>query len=100
MLDSKKNFEKELIKNLNELSKGVNRLKDLELMELYKKPLKFMGYSLLKGMMIGFGSVLGATVLVAVFVYLLSNIQFVPIVGNFVSDIVQQVTTEIQQGQK
>lgn len=92
-------FEKELIKDLKNLTKAVKQLEKLELVELYKKPFKLMGFALLKGMMIGLGSVLGATVLVGVLIYLLSHIQFVPIVGNFVGDVVEQVTEQIQQTQ-
>ncbi len=47
--------------------------------------------SLLKGLMVGFGSVLGASVLVAAFIYILAQISFVPIIGEFVEDIMGQV---------
>ena len=43
--------------------------------------------------MIGLGTVLGASVLVGVLIYILSKISFVPIVGEFVEDIIGQIET-------
>ena len=53
-----------------------------------------MGLSFLKGLMIGFGSVLGASVLVAIFLYLIAQIQLVPILGDFVKDVIDEVQIE------
>jgi len=84
-------LELTLSKELKELTKEIQKLKDLELIQVLKHPWRLMGLSLLKGIMIGFGSVLGATVLVALFIYLLGQISFVPIIGEFVQDIVQEI---------
>ncbi len=96
-------IDKELLKEVKMLSKEVRKLKDLEFVRILKHPMKFMWFSFLKGLMVGFGSVLGASVLVAVFVYLIAQISFVPIVGSFVEDLfkelnVEQVLTEKSQG--
>lgn len=82
---------KTLAKETKKLSKEVNKLKDLEFMKVFKHPLKFMWFSFLRGLMVGFGSVLGASVVVALFVYLLSKISFVPVVGDFVQDIIEEI---------
>lgn len=87
------NYEKELAKELRLLSKEIKKLKGLEFIKVLKHPWKLMFYSLLKGMMAGFGSVLGATVIVALFIYLLSQISFVPIIGDFVQEILGQITS-------
>lgn len=83
--------EARLTKSVRELTREIGRLKQLEFMQVFKNPFKFMWFSFLKGLMIGFGSVLGASVLVGVFVYLISQISFVPILGDFVEDIITQV---------
>lgn len=93
---SQTRLEKELSAELKDLTKEVRKLKKLEFIQVFKHPWKFMGFSLLKGLMVGLGSVLGATVGVAIFVYLLSQISFVPIVGDFVEEII----TEIQPAQE
>ncbi|MFA6917755.1 MAG: DUF5665 domain-containing protein [Candidatus Gracilibacteria bacterium] len=84
-------LELELSKEVKELTKEITNLKELEFVKILKHPWRLMGLSLLKGIMVGFGSVLGATVLVALFVYLLSQISLVPVVGDFVQDIIQEI---------
>jgi len=50
-----------------------------------------MGLSFLHGLMVGFGWVIGASVLVALLIYLLAQIQFVPYLGDFVTDVIDEV---------
>lgn len=85
--------ETDLVKEINKLTKQVERFQDLEVMYVYKKPFKFLGFALLKGLMIGFGSVLGASFLVGLFIYLVAQIQLVPFVGDFVNGVLQELDT-------
>lgn len=85
-------IESQLIKEVNSLTKEIKNIKNLEFIKIFKHPFKFLWFSFLKGVMVGFGSVIGATVLVAVFIYLMAKISFVPIVGNFVEKIIDEVT--------
>lgn len=55
-----------------------------------------MWFSFLKGLMIGFGSVLGASVLVGIFIYILAQIRLVPILGDLVQDVIDQIQIEQQ----
>lgn len=82
---------KSLTKDAKELAKEVKKLKELEFFQVFKHPWKFMWFSLLKGMMVGLGSVIGASVLVGFLVYLIGQISFVPILGDFVEDIITQI---------
>lgn len=83
-----------LTREVRELTKEIARLKDMDFMQVFNRPIKFFFYSFMKGLMVGLGSVLGASVLVALLIYLLTKISFVPIVGDFVKDIVQQIQVE------
>ena len=89
----KKTAEAELAKNVKELATEVRKLKSLEFIKIFKNPWKFMWYSFLKGLMVGLGSVLGASVLVAFLVWTLAKISWVPVIGDFVKDIVVDVQT-------
>lgn len=91
MPGTKLKAETQLAKEVKELSKEVRKLKELEFIKVFNHPIKFMFFSFLKGLMVGFGSVLGASVLVALFVYVLAQISLVPILGDFVEDIISQV---------
>jgi hypothetical protein len=84
-------LEIKLSKEVKELTKEIENLKELEFVKILKDPWRLLGLSFIKGVMVGFGSVIGATVLVALFIYLLSQISFVPIVGDFVKDIIQEI---------
>lgn len=88
----------QLTKKVTELTKEVSNLKKLEFMKVFTHPLKFLGYSLLKGIMIGFGSVLGASVLVALFIFLLTQIKLVPFVGDFVQKVIDEIQVNQIQG--
>jgi hypothetical protein len=83
--------ELQLVKEVKELSKEVRKLKNLEFVHILKRPWKFLWMAFLKGLMVGFGSVLGASVLVAIFIYIIAQIQVVPFLGDFVQDIVEEV---------
>lgn len=80
-----------LTKEVKDLSKEVKKLKNLEFVRILKHPWKFLWMSFLHGLMTGFGWVLGASVLVAVFIYLLAKIQLVPFFGGFVTDVIEEV---------
>ncbi len=90
----------QLAKEVETLTSEVKKLKDMEFIQVFKHPLKFMWFAFLKGLMVGFGSVLGASVLVGLFVYIMGQISLIPIIGDFVQDIVSQVQGEEVQVEK
>lgn len=48
-------------------------------------------FQFLKGAAFGLGSVLGAGIVLSVVAYLLSQIQFVPIIGELIKQILEQI---------
>ncbi|MBP7671085.1 hypothetical protein KA119_02225 [Candidatus Gracilibacteria bacterium] len=82
---------KELVAQLQILTKQVQNLRDSELVEIFKKPGKFLWFSFLKGLALGLGSALGATILLAFLIYLLAQIQLVPYIGDFVTEVIQEI---------
>lgn len=80
-------------KNEDKLSRSVDNLVYTVANFSDNKPLKAMGIGFLKGLAFGFGSILGATVVVALFVYILSKFQFVPAVGDFVKNLLEYMKT-------
>lgn len=91
LAESERSLELELAKEIRLLSKEIQRMKDMEVIQIFKNKWKFLGYSFLKGIMVGFGSVLGATVFLSIFIYILTEISAIPILGDFVKDIIQQI---------
>ena len=90
------NAEKELALEVKKLTKEVKKLKNLEFLRVFKHPWKFMWFSFLKGLMVGFGSILGASVLVGFFIYLLGQISLIPFIGDFVEEILLQIQIDKQ----
>lgn len=83
-----------LTREIKELTSEISRLKKMDFMQVFNHPVKFFFYSFMKGLMVGFGSVLGASVLVAIFIYVLAQIRLVPILGDFVQEVINQIQVE------
>lgn len=90
-MSQKLKAEKDLAREITMLTKEVGKLRDMELIQVMKHPWKMMWLSFLKGIAIGFGSVLGASLVVALFMYILSQATSVPVIGSFVQDIVNNI---------
>lgn len=88
--------EKDLVKAVKEMTEQIQTLRDLEPLQILKRPWRLLWFSFIKGLMIGFGSVLGATVLITLLVYLLAKLSDVPVLGSFLDKILIKTET-IQQ---
>ena len=73
------------------LAKEVKNIKNMEVVKIFNHPWRFLSLALMKGIMVGFGSVLGATVFLSIFVYLLAQISFVPVIGDFVGAVMEEI---------
>ena len=93
---SERHLEIELAKEIKALSREIKKIKSMEVIKIFARPWKFLWLALLKGIMVGFGSVLGATVFLSIFVYILSQISLVPFVGGFVTDVIQEIAPQSQ----
>ena len=69
---------------VSEQSRGSSNKKDI------------MVRNFLGGLAWGLGSVIGATVIVAILVGLLSVVDFIPFIGNFTAEIVEIVNSKVK----
>ena len=88
---SERSLELELAKEIKILSKEIARMKDMEVIQIFKNKWKFIGLSFVKGIAVGFGSVLGATLFISLFVYILGQLSVVPVIGDWVKDVITEV---------
>ena len=58
-------------------------------MKIHESAWKLFYYNLLRGLAIGLGSVLGATLLVTIFIQILAQLEFIPILGNYAHQIIK-----------
>lgn len=98
LAESERSLELELAKEIRHLSREIKKIKSMEVIKIYKHPWKFLGLSMIKGIMVGFGSVLGATVFLSIFIYILAQISFVPVVGDFVRDVMESIEAPSDAG--
>lgn len=54
---------------------------------------KLLGVQFLRGLAFGLGSFLGATLVVSALIYSLSSINFIPIIGDWASQIAERIQT-------
>ena len=52
---------------------------------------KILLISFLKGLASGLGWIIGATILVSLLTYILSQIEFIPILGDIVSQLIKEI---------
>lgn len=83
--------EKALAKEIAKIGTIIERIEKLQPFSSLKNRKQFFLYSFFHGMMVGLGSVVGATVLIALLIFLLKQIQFAPLVGSFVQDILTYI---------
>jgi hypothetical protein len=84
--------DRSLEQQLESLRAEVSKLNAHRFIALHNKPVKLLGFQFLRGLAFGLGSVFGATFLVSVVVYFLSTIDFLPIIGDWATQIADQIT--------
>ena len=83
-----------LEKNDNEikkLSEAIKSLNNNNIFKIYNSTKKILFLSFLKGLASGLGWIIGATILVSLLTYVLSQIEFIPILGDIVSQLIQEI---------
>ncbi|NTS78622.1 hypothetical protein HR060_17400 [Catenovulum sp. SM1970] len=80
-----------MLQALSNIEGEVGKLNQHKLIKAYNSLPKLIVFQLLKGMAFGLGSVIGATAVLSVVVFLLSQIEFVPIIGEWVKELLQEI---------
>ncbi len=88
--DSNDQLNKILL-SMKKIERALEHVNSHKLMEIYNSIPKLLFYQFMKGIVFGLGSVLGATIVVSILVYLLSQIEFVPIIGEWVKHISEEI---------
>ena len=78
-------------RSINRLESAVRKLSEHYFFRMNESVWAIIWFSLLRGLAFGLGTVLGATILVYVLVLLLSQIEFIPIIGEWAVRIIEQI---------
>lgn len=69
------------------LTTEVQRLNSHRFVRLQNRPLSLIWHNFLRGLAFGLGSALGATVLLSLLVWWLSQFEFLPILGEWAAEL-------------
>ena len=76
---------------IKKLSETIKSLNNNNIFKIYNSTKKILFISFLKGLASGLGWIIGATILVSLLTYILSQIEFIPILGDIVSQLIQEI---------
>ena len=77
--------------DIKKLSEAINSLNNNNIFKIYNSIKKILFISFLKGLASGLGWIIGATILVSLLTYILSQIEFIPILGDIVSQLIEEI---------
>jgi hypothetical protein len=74
-------------------------LREHKMFVLYQSVPRVLLFRFATGMAVGLGTVIGATVLLSLIVWSLSQIEFIPIIGDWAAEIARSMSEELGSAQ-
>ena len=78
---------------LEKLTAEVEKLNQHRFIRIQNSVWRMMLFQLGRGLAFGLGSVLGATIVVSILAWFISQIEFIPLIGSWASEILKQIDT-------
>lgn len=93
-------MEKQLLEKIEELSLKMERMNIAEYMNMLNDPKRYLMVNFTAGLARGIGTAIGFTLLGALVIYLMQRIVLLnlPVIGDFIADIVRLVQDQMQGG--
>lgn len=82
---------------LVKLSQEVEKINNHWLIRAHNSVLGLIWFNFLRGLFFGLGSFLGATLVVYILLQILANINFIPIIGNWATEIADIITNNVTE---
>ena len=76
------------------LTNAIRDLLDHKLLRDYSSTWRILWLNFLRGLGFGLGSVIGATILVYLTIQILAQIEFIPILGEWAVQLIEQIETK------
>lgn len=86
----------EIITSLDSLTDEVRRLNGHRFIKLHNSVARLVFFQFMRGLAFGLGSVVGATALVSLLAFWLSQIEFLPVIGNWATQIAEMIRVGLQ----
>ncbi|KRS17297.1 hypothetical protein XM52_13985 [Roseovarius indicus] len=81
---------------LRSLTKEVARLNSHNFIRMHNSLPKVLAFNFARGLVFGLGSVLGASLLLSILAWFLSQVEFLPIIGEWATQIAQQIEAAME----
>ncbi len=79
------------LSEMEALRRELVRLNNSKAMRLHSSWLRILFFNFVRGLMVGLGTVIGASILLSFVVWSLSQIEFLPIIGDYATKIIDEV---------
>jgi len=84
-------------KELQEIRAALNTLNNHKLVRNLNSTRRMLALQFLRGAAFGLGSVIGATIVVSLLISFLAQIEFIPIIGEWAVEIMQEIQPELPE---
>ncbi|MGV6811516.1 MAG: DUF5665 domain-containing protein [Brevirhabdus sp.] len=84
-------MDDDLRREISTLRDEIRRTNDSNLFRFNDSLLRMTGVQFLRGLAFGLGSVIGATIVVSTLAYLLAQVDFIPILGDWAGAIADEM---------
>ena len=81
-------------KDLASLKAEVHKMNSHRFIRMHNSLTRLIWFNFMRGLAFGLGSVIGATVLVSMLVYLLRGVDFIPIIGDWAKEVLSVITDQ------
>ncbi len=73
------------------LRRELERLNNHRFIRIHDKPVRLLAFNFARGLAFGLGTVLGASMLLSIAAWALSQIDFIPVIGEWATLIVKEI---------
>jgi hypothetical protein len=88
----------ELVEEVAALRREVSRLNRHRWLQVHNSMPRLIAFQLYRGIAFGLGGVLGATVVLSIVVWSLSQIDFIPVIGDWAAEILMIIEPTMDGG--
>ncbi len=89
--------ENALSEDIKALTDELDRLNNHKFIRIQNSKLRMMWFQFLRGLAFGFGSVVGASIVVSIVGYMLNQMEVVPIIGDWAKQLAGEILSETQR---
>ena len=95
MKDDNQSDFAELRDEIRSLRAEVQRLNDHRFIKVQNSTRRMLTFMLMRGLALGLGTVIGASVLVSILAFVLAQIDFIPIIGEWAQNFAAEIQAEL-----